>query len=171
MVIVDASPLIVLAKIRRLEVLRDLYKQVGIGPAVKREVLDQGKAIAARGVELVEKALEDGSIQPVQLNSEERKLAHHIIHTSRMAEGEAESLALAHSRKAMIVLDDREARDYAAAKGEKFTGTAGLLLEAFLIGHLNIGQLEDAVSDLSRMLWLSPAIVTEILKRAREAAK
>ena len=60
MIVADASPLIVLAKLRRLELLYDLYGEVLIGPVVKEETIDAGNAIRARGVEQLENALENG---------------------------------------------------------------------------------------------------------------
>ncbi len=171
MIVVDASPLIALAKMRRLELLKALHGQVLIGPTVKEEVVARGKAIAGQGVELVEKALEDGWIQAVRLSPRERKVAQQIIKSSRLAAGEAESLALAQSRKRVVIVEDREARAMAAAMGLELIGTAGVLLEGFLKGHLTMEQMEDAVEELSRTIWLSPAVVAEILKRAREARK
>ena len=51
MLLADASSLIVLAKLRRLELLYDLYGKVLIGPVVKAETIEAGHAIRARGVE------------------------------------------------------------------------------------------------------------------------
>jgi hypothetical protein len=51
----------------------------------------------------------------------------------------------------------------------EFMGTAGILLEAFLCGALNFGALEAALEDLSRVIWLSPSVVAEVLRRARGA--
>ncbi len=170
-IVVDASPLIALAKMRRLEILRVLYGHVWIGPGVKEEVVDQGQAIAARGVELIEKALQEGWIQVVRLSTRERKLAQRITKASRLDAGETESLVLAQSRKRRVIVDDREARATAAAMGLELIGTAGVLLEGFFRGHLTREHLEDAVRELSRTIWLSPAVVAEILQRAREVRK
>ena len=171
MIVVGASPLIALGKMRRLEILRELYGDVLMGPTVKEEVVDKGKIIGAQGVELIEKALDEGWIQVVRLSARERKTAQRIMKATRLDAGETESLALAQSRKKMVIVDDREARAMAAAMGLELIGTAGVLLEGFLKGHLTMEQLEDAVRELSRTIWLSPAVVAEILKRAREARK
>lgn len=171
MIVADASVLVALAKMQRLDLLRQVYGKVVVGPIVKAEVVDQGKAIAAPGVEQVEKALEEGWIQVVRLTAGERGLMQRLIKTSRLDAGEAECLALAHSRKRMLIVDDKEARALAEAMRLKYLGTAAVLLEAFIKGHWTFEQLEDAVADLSKVIWLSPAVVTEILKRAREARK
>ncbi|MBI3049211.1 MAG: hypothetical protein HYY76_12965 [Acidobacteria bacterium] len=45
------------------------------------------------------------------------------------------------------------------------------MLEGFVAGHLDIGQLEGAVEELAQTIWLSPAVVAEVLRRAREVSK
>jgi len=69
----------------------------------------------------------------------------------------------------MVLLDDKEARIVAQAKAVEYMGTAGVLLEAFLRQALDFGGLEAAIENLSRVIWLSPDVVFEILRRAREA--
>ena len=60
MIVADASPLIVLAKLKRLGLLNGLYEEMLIGPVIKSETIDSGKAIHAPGVEQLEAALEAG---------------------------------------------------------------------------------------------------------------
>lgn len=170
-VVADASVLIALAKMGRLELLHQLYGQVIIGPVVKQEVFDQGQAISAPGVELVEKGLGELWIHVVRLTADEKKLMRRMLKMTRLDVGEAESLAVAHLRRLALIVDDREARALAAAVHLEFLGTAGVLLEGFLKGQLTFGQLEDAVQELSRVIWLSPTVVTEILKKARGARR
>jgi len=170
-IIADASAIIALAKIRRLELPSQVYGAVLVGPVVKVEVLDQGRAISAPGIEQVEDAIQKGLVQIARLSVKEKSLVQRILRSSRLHEGEAESLAIAGSRKLMVILDDREARAYAELLQLEFIGTAGVLLEAFLQRHLSLEQLEEAVEDLSGAIWLAPGVVTEILKRARESMK
>ena len=67
-----------------------------------------------------------------------------------------------------VVIDDKEARSVAGALGLDYRGTAGVLLEAFLLRRLTHSDLEDAVATLARVMWLSPSVVATILKTARE---
>ncbi len=48
-------------------------------------------------------------------------------------------------------------------------GTAGVLLEAFFSGKVDFSGLEAAIANLSRVIWLVPDVVAEILRRGREA--
>ena len=111
MIIADASVLIALAKMRRLDLLKLVYGDVLIGPQVKVETVDAGKRILAPGVERIERALDDGWLQVARLSSKERNTAHSIVSKgSGLDAGEAESIALASSRRLMVIIDDRAAR-------------------------------------------------------------
>ena len=169
MIIADASVLIALAKMRRLDLLDSVYGDVLIEPPVKAETVDAGKKISARGVERIEKVLDDGWLQVARLSWKERNTAHSIVSKGGLDAGEAESLALASSRKLVVILDDRAARSFAEVMGITFLGTAGILFHAFLKRHLTLAEIEDAVEALSQTIWLAPTVVAEILKKAREA--
>jgi len=46
-----------------------------------------------------------------------------------------------------------------------------MLFPAFMKRHLTLAELEDAVAELSQTIWLAPAFVAEVLKKAREAER
>lgn len=171
MVVADASVMIALAKIGRLKLLKEGYGQVVIGPLVKREVVDAGKAIGAPEVAYVERALEEQWVRVARPSAKEKRLSGRLLSTTSLDEGEAESLSLASSRQIMLLVDDREARAMAGAMDVEYMGTAGMLLEAFVKGHISHDELEKAVRDLSRVIWLSPDVVAEILKKAKEVRR
>ena len=171
MIVADASPLIVLAKLERLRLLNDLYGEVMIGPVVKSETIDAGKEVCALGVEQLEAALERGWLQTVRLTAQEGDMLQRLTQRSRLDRGEAESIALAQGRGLSLIVDDKEARSVAAAAGIAHLGTAGVLLEAFLQKWLDMRELEATLRDLCQILWLSPAVVTEVLRLAREAKR
>jgi predicted nucleic acid-binding protein len=78
MIIADASVLIALAKMRRLDLLKLIYGDALIGPQVKAETVDAGKRISAPGVERIERALDDGWLQVARLSSKEKNTAQRI---------------------------------------------------------------------------------------------
>ena len=171
MIVADASPLIALAKLRRLKLLRDLYGEVLIGSVVKAETIDAGKAIRAPGVEQLEIALGDGWLRLVRLTAEEHGLMQRLTTRSRLDQGEAESLALASARGLRLIVDDNEARSVASATGVSHLGTAGALLEGYMRWCLGLEELNVALGDLGRVLWLSPTVVAEVLRFARETKR
>ena len=64
-----------------------------------------------------------------------------------------------------------QARSFAEVMGVTFIGIAGMLFHAFVKKHLTLAELEDAVEALSQTIWLAPAVVAEILKKAREGER
>lgn len=107
-------------------------------------------------------------LQLVRPTAAEKKLTVRLLRTARLDDGETEALALAARRKLLLIVDDKEARHVAEALGVSYIGTAGVLLEAYLRHHLDMAELEDAMADLTKVLWLSPSVVAAILKKARE---
>lgn len=168
MVVSNSSPLIALAKTGRLRLLKEIYDRVAIGPEVHFEVVDAGKRVGAPEVRLVETALEEGWVWRVRLTPAESRLTARILKGARLHAGEAQTIALARSRNWMALLDDKEARAVAEALGVDYLGTAGVLVEASLREVLDYEALAEALRDLGRTLWLSPEVIAEILKRARE---
>ncbi|MCY4485345.1 MAG: hypothetical protein OXC12_20955 [Spirochaetaceae bacterium] len=171
MIVADASPLIVLAKLRRLELLHDLYGAVLIGPVVKAEAIDAGRLAGARDVDQLEGALADGRLRVVKPTTPAEGHRQRLMTRSRIHPGEAESIALARARGLRLVVDDREARNAAAIEGVDHVGTVGAMLEAYRQRHMDLGELETTVRDLSQILWLSPVVVAEVLRLAREAER
>ena len=171
MVVADASVPIALAKTGRIGLLRELYGEVAVGPRVREEVIEGGREIQAPEVSMIEAAFQGKWMREVAPAASERVLSRRILKGSRLHEGEAEAIALASSRKLMVLLDDKEARIVAQSMAVEFMGTAGILLEAFLRRALDFGGLEDALEDLTQVIWLSPSVVTEILRRARGARR
>lgn len=170
MVVADASVLIALAKIHRLDLLRELYGEVAVGPRVKKEVIGGGRQIQAAEVSVIEGAFAAKWMREATPSAREQRLSR-ILRGNRLHAGEAEAVALASSRRLMVLLDDKEAGVVAGSLAVEYMGTAGVLREAFLRGKLDRSGLEAAVRDLSRVIWLSADVVAEILSRGREAKR
>jgi hypothetical protein len=171
LVVADASVLIVLAKMGRVRLLRLLYEQVIIGPVVKAEVIDKGRVINAPEVSLIEKGVEESWIQEVRPTIKEKRLTQRVLEDTRLHPGEAESLSLACLREVGVLVDDKEARVIAEAMGVERVGTVGVLLEAFVKEHITYEELEKSVRDLGKVMWLSPDVVADVLRTAREVKK
>ena len=94
---------------------------------------------------------------------------YRLVRRSRLDWGEAEAIAFANTRNLRLIVDDKEVRSVAVTTGVKNLGTAGVLLEACLRAHLDLDELEAVLQDLVQILWISPAVVAEILRLARKA--
>lgn len=150
--VVDTSPLILLAKIDRLSLLRAGATEIYIPTAVADEAAQQVQSATKEWL----------TIQPIQ---NQAQLQHHL-HT--LDSGEAEAITLAQELSAdYVLLDDLDARRTCRAIGQKNIGTLGVLLAAKQRGlipslHTEIEKLRLAG------LWASDALVDAVLQAAQE---
>ena len=140
-VVPDTGPLIALARVGRLDLLRRLYGQVVIPPAVHDELaLDSDRP----GARALAAALEAGwvAVQPATYPGIVSEVARHLDR------GEAEGIALAGQRSArFLLIDDAKGRKVARQRGVRVVGVAGMLLAAKSQGALDaVGPVLDALS-------------------------
>ncbi|MEI6808630.1 MAG: DUF3368 domain-containing protein [bacterium] len=128
LVVSNTSPLIALACIGRLSLVRAYCGEVQI-PA---QVRDELKTESDRpGAEALNKAISDGWIK---VSSHVKSDLFHALCTE-LHEGEAAAIALAVSSSAdLLLLDERDARKAATRWNVEVTGAVGILLWAKLNG-------------------------------------
>ena len=125
--ICDTSPLQYLHQIKHLDVLPSLATRVLVPPAVVDE-LQEGMRL---GLDLPDV----NTLDWVEVLRPAGASALPLV--TDLGPGESEALALAlEYREAVIVLDDRVARNVARTLGLKMTGTLGLLLDAKRAGRI-----------------------------------
>jgi len=121
-VVSNSSPLIHLAKIGRLELLKDYFRIVSIPEAVYKECVMDGKN--REEVKLIRSA---EWLKVIRVK--DRKLVK-LLQAS-LDEGESETITLSLEIGAdLVLLDDYDAREKARLFGLKITGTIGVLLKA-----------------------------------------
>lgn len=160
-VVSDTSPIVNLAAIGYLHLLRELFGALTIPEAVYQEIAFEG---AGRpGAEEVE-AANWITARPVQ----SPRLARAF--EADVHAGEAEALALALELNAdWILLDERTARRLAASLGLRHTGLLGVLAKA------KERSLIPAVKPLMDALrrdagfWISQALYDHVLQRTQES--
>jgi predicted nucleic acid-binding protein len=158
-VVSDASPLIALAAIGRLGLLRELFGSLSIPAAVHEEVV---RGTGRAGAEEV--SASDWVVV--------RKLGNDFLVRALAGEldrGEAEAIALAVELEAeLLLMDERRGRTVAARFGLKVVGVLGLLIEAKRKGLLD--RVEPILSDLLHKAGfrLSPELCRRVLEEAGE---
>lgn len=155
----DSTPLIHLAKIDRLELLREFFGEIIIPEAVYREcVLEGGNSEDAL-------AIKNAKWIKVEKISDE-KLKRALMF--ELDEGESEAIVLAIERNAeLILIDDYDGREVARALGLKVVGTIGILLKAKLLGKIK--SLREELERLKATgFWLSEEFYERILKETGE---
>jgi predicted nucleic acid-binding protein len=170
-VVTNTSPVIVLAKIRRLELLRDLHGSVLMSPNVKVECVDKGKQTGVKDVLEIENGLRQGWIQLVNLDKAQMRQVKGLIDGARIGFGEAEALVLAKSKNILVVLDDKEARAIAKSWNLEYTSTVMVLYEAFERSLISYDELVEDLAKLTKVMWISTDVVTEIIRKAEKVRK
>lgn len=146
-VVSDTSPLILFAQIERLELLRDLFAEITVPPAVWTEVGAHSDAPDAHAIQATE------WIRVVSVS----KLAPPV----GLGRGEAEAIALAGELAAeRVLIDDRAGRRAARAAGLRVMGSLGILA----LGHQKgiLAQPRAALQALINAgLWVSPKLAED----------
>lgn len=135
-IISDTGPLIGLAKIDRLPILKNIAVEILIPPMVYRELLGKVGAESER----IDRALAN-FIRKVELNPPSPEIQEIL---RDLDEGERQTIALASilSEDVLLLMDDRAGRVVAAKLGIPTTGLIGILLLAKEKGILdNISYL------------------------------
>ena len=149
--VADAGPLIALARVEKLQLLRSLFGVGFIPPAVHHE----GQAGSGRpGATRIGEALSAGWLR-VTLLADHAQAANLV----RIVDaGEAQAIALCLERNArFLLIDDAKGRKVAQRAGIRLVGVAGVLLTAKSQGLLVavspvLKELADAGYRMSRQL-------------------
>jgi predicted nucleic acid-binding protein len=161
-VVSDAGPLIALGRIEKLNLLKQLYQNVLIPPAVHNE-LRCGADLP--GATALQQAVHVGwiSIQSVPAGAKTLSQLRLILDA-----GESEAIALAelvHCR--FLLMDERRGRQVAKKRGLTVIGIAGVLLAAK--GGGLIETVAPVLNSLSKEGYrLSGSLMAEVLKLANE---
>ena len=160
-VVADTGPLIALARIGRLDLLRRLYGRVVVPLAVHTELaMDSNRP----GAKVLAGAFAAGWIVVETVTD----LSVRLELDQLLGSGEAEAIALAEQEDARFLLvDDARGRRTARARGVPVVGVVGVLLAAKSRGELAaVGPVLDGLSDAGYRL--SPRLVAATLDRADE---
>ena len=156
----NTSPLLNLAIIGRLELVRAQFGSVVVPPAVAGEFrLEEGRP----GSSALRRAVEDGWIAVEEPSDDP------LIRTLRqdLDRGESEAITLAVEKEAgLILLDEREGRRRARNVGLEVTGALGILARADRRGELDslsgaLDRLEDEAG-----FWIGSALREQILGKS-----
>lgn len=135
-VISNSTPLIALAKINHLQLLKEYFGGILIPEEVYDEVVRRGSGLAG--------ASEIAACDWITRTQVTNRLAVDALCIS-LDRGEAEAIVLASEKNGLLIIDDGEGRKAARQLGLKITGTIGILLLASKERKLD---LRSALDDL-----------------------
>jgi predicted nucleic acid-binding protein len=157
-VIVNTSPLFYLHRIKRLELLQQLYGTVMVPEAVRSELAaGQQKKIPVPNLQ---------ELAWIEVKSVRSPLLIPAVVDLGPGETEVLALGLEHPRS-LLIIDDRVARRLASLNKLTVTGTLGVVIKAKQRGLLqDVGQVLRELQ--ANGLWLSEELIKAALAVARE---
>lgn len=158
-VVSNSSPLIHLAKIDQLNLLKHFFSKILVPEAVYKECIVEGKY--KKDSKKIEKA---NWIKIAKIRDKNLKNSFMMV----LDEGEAEVITLAIEESAeLVLLDDYEAREVARNYGLNIAGVIGILIKAKY--EKKIPSLKDELEKLKKTgFWLSDNLYTKILREVSE---
>lgn len=158
----DTSPILGLAVIGHLALLREQFGEIYIPLAVLEELKTE---TSFRGVPAIQEALQDGWV--ISREAQNKPLVTSLSVELNKGESEAITLAMDLGVK-IIVMDERLGRDHARNLGLQTIGVLGILLTAKK--HGRVASLKDAMTALRNEIgfFISDELYQQIVKQAGE---
>lgn len=158
MIVSNSSPLIYLAKLTRLQLLKDFFWEVAVPEKVWEEVVEKGKEENFPDAFVVESAAREGRLKVKKVKNVKK------LEGFGIDEGEAEAVSLAFELGVKeILVDQTHARLAAKALGLRPMGTIFVLLRALKEGSMTY---DDYLEDLESMVKSNFRMSSEVYLRA-----
>lgn len=134
----DATPLIYLARLGKLHLLRDIFSEVQIPPEVKNEVIDRGKEKGYSDAYVLEQALNDGWLISSPLTEENVRRSETLAQMTGTDFGEAQAIILTKQKNEReVLIDESDAREAARRLDLDPRGTIFIILAAIKKGLIS----------------------------------
>ena len=155
MIVSDTGPLAVLFKARLLFILKEVYGEILVPGAVKRELKRKPE-----GVILFR---DNPWIRTAEVTNVELAKALMLV----VDYGEAEAIALALQSGSRILIDERKGRNAAMKRGLEIRGTRGLFVEAKKKNIIK--SVNECIDELLEVgYYLDTQLIDGVLRKADE---
>jgi predicted nucleic acid-binding protein len=162
MIVSNSTVLIYLAKIGKLNLLKELFSDVSIPAEVFNEVVIRGKEHQHPDAFIVESLIEEGWIHIKNIE------AFVELEDFGIDLGEAQAIFLAKSLGVPVLLDQTHARNAAKAFGLRPRGTIFVLLAALKRNLLTSDDYQDSLEDLVKAGFrMSDVVYLEAVRLGR----
>ena len=171
MPVANATPLIYMARLGKLHLLKEIFTHIQIPPEVKTETIDRGKTKGYPDAYVIEQALNKGWIITDPLTTENKKKSEALAQMTGIDKGEAQAIILAKQKgKELILIDQANTREVARQLGLNPRGTIYIILTAT---KRKLVTKQDAEQMLSKLIevnfYLSAKIYRDALKAIEES--
>ncbi len=161
-IVADATPIVYLAKIGKLQLLRQLYEDVIVPPRIKEELF-AGKHPE---VPVIEEAFNARWLEERGLNQSAKNfLSRQLRNAPGLHQGESQAIALSYTGHLPLIIDedDKTGRRIARVWGVEVKGTLRVILEAY---EARLIQYEETRRLFRALLAERFRVTAEIYERA-----
>jgi predicted nucleic acid-binding protein len=167
--LIDSSSLIVLARVKALAALHTVYGSVGLIQPVYEEVVTQGQEKGFADATVVAQAVEEGWFSQLTLTEEEQRFATMLLKkTSGISRPDAETLACARSRRLILLIEDRRARNVARAGDIAYITIQVFPVYGVVERRLSAAQCDTLLPKIGRAMNTDLAVVEALRAAVRE---
>ena len=148
--IIDSSSLIIIAKLNRLELLSNLYKEIILTQGIYQETVEEGITTNAPDAKLIEKAVQNKNIRIIELSLKYSEFSGELQNTyCQLGRGEADAIALAlQEKQKRIVMDEKFGRQVCKLYKIKPIGTLRVILEVYNSSIIKEQELKDIIKGM-----------------------
>jgi len=164
-IVANATPLIYLVKIGKINLLKRIFGMVLIPEEVKIETVDEGKRLGESDAYIIEDAINDGWLKVLNTKI--------IKFPVKLEKGEMAVLSLAKNLGVReVLIDEISARTVARLLGLIPRGTIYVLLKALEIKEIDFNEFLESLNELVKQGFrLKEEIYLEAIRIARRILK
>ena len=165
-IVSNTSPLIWLAKIGKIALLKKLFGEVIIPEEVYKEAVERGLQEGFSDALAIKECIEQGWIKISKLDEREIKLSQKMTErTFEIHLGEAQAIILARGKNAILLMDESSGRAFAETLGLKVRGTLYVVMKALREDLLDRTEAKEMVLALvSKGFRIEPKLLARILR-------
>lgn len=166
-VVSNAGPLMVFAKLNVLWLLKELYDRVEFPLSVYRETVITGLRRGFADAQILKSFLLQNNWKPAK----EIEMPM-VFQDVNLDQGEKESIVLALSKNALLLMDEEIGRDFARQKNITVRGSLGVLIKAYKGQLISEDQLRLYFQQISERtdIWINPALCVRLLEELFDPA-
>lgn len=166
----DATPLIYLSKVERLELLETLDGSCLVPEEVYREVVTEGVEAGYTDARRIEKQVEGDTLEVVKVG--DSPVADRLERNPGLSRADVTVLACAHLRDGIAVMDEAVGRSAAAVEDIETRGTAFVVLSAVSSGTIAPDEGRAIIDAMIEKGWyVAPDLYTKILQKLESIEK
>lgn len=167
-VVSNAGPLMALAKLNLLHLLKALYGRIYFARSVYDETVVEGMRQGHEDARTLHLFLDQMQWYPEEVDRSE---VPSDLRQAHLDQGEGDTLALAERlQSGLVLMDETAGRQTARDRGLAVRGSLGVLVEAYRRGLIETDQLRLYFEEMARRqdIWISPALVERLLAEVLE---